>query len=321
MPDFTSFKIMGQCKKILEKVTALPDTIAAVKNVVDSIKTLVNTNNTASETGVLSQKISFVADILKNKIHGNLYISSGKTQSWTCPIGVKYVIAVMCSGSGGGGGGAGGFTVDNNGSPYFHYPQTGAGGGSGSLGVFAKLLIPVTPGTAYNLVVGAGGSGGTAGNGSVNTNPSLVTGGMNGGNGGNGGDTKFGNIITLPGGKGGAGGTAFTQSNTGGKGGAAGAAVNKTATDMLCFQMEGGSVGNAGTSSEWHDEYNGSNKACPGAASKSITANESYIVSSGAGGAGGKGTYGRTGNGYGNDGPIKGSAGSAGKGGFIRLYW
>ena len=33
--------------------------------------------------------------------------------------------------------------------------------------------------------------------------PSLVTGGMNGGNGGNGGDTKFGNIITLPGGKGG----------------------------------------------------------------------------------------------------------------------
>ena len=40
--------------------------------------------------------------------------------------------------------------------------------------------------------------------GSVNTNPSLVTGGMNGGNGGNGGDTKFGNIITLPGGKGGA---------------------------------------------------------------------------------------------------------------------
>ena len=43
------FPIHKLCKQILEKVTALPDAITAVKN-------LVATNNTASETGTLSQK-------------------------------------------------------------------------------------------------------------------------------------------------------------------------------------------------------------------------------------------------------------------------
>ncbi len=41
MPDFTSFKIMKLCKQIIEDVL--------------SAKNLVTTNNTANETGILSQ--------------------------------------------------------------------------------------------------------------------------------------------------------------------------------------------------------------------------------------------------------------------------
>ena len=45
------FIIKKTCAQILEKVTALSDAVTAVKN-------LVATNNTVSETGMLSQKAS-----------------------------------------------------------------------------------------------------------------------------------------------------------------------------------------------------------------------------------------------------------------------
>ena len=96
MPDFTSFNIMKQCKKILEKVTALPTAIAEVKE-------LVATNNTASETGTLSQKASQI--IALNKAHGSLSRSTAGTQNWTCPAGVYQVYVTIISASGGGGGG------------------------------------------------------------------------------------------------------------------------------------------------------------------------------------------------------------------------
>ena len=56
MPDFTSFKIMKLCKQIIEDVL--------------SAKNLVTTNNTANETGILSQKLSWL--INANKNHGSL---------------------------------------------------------------------------------------------------------------------------------------------------------------------------------------------------------------------------------------------------------
>ncbi|HEY2085699.1 MAG TPA: hypothetical protein VGH54_06655, partial [Mycobacterium sp.] len=70
---------------------------------------------------------------------------------WLCPAGVFQVLAEAWAA---GGGGASGGTGEN-----------GAGGGGGE---YRSKLIPVTPGTRYTVVVGAGGSGGTSsGNGAA----------------------------------------------------------------------------------------------------------------------------------------------------------
>ena len=71
---------------------------------------------------------------------------SAGTTSWTCPANV-YNIQVECWGGGGGGRNGGG-------SPGGGDTSTQGGGG----GAYAKLLeLEVIPGTAYDVVVGAGG--------------------------------------------------------------------------------------------------------------------------------------------------------------------
>lgn len=325
MPDFTSFKIMGQCKKILNKVTELPTIISEVKN-------LVLTNNTVNESGILSQKLSWL--INANKNHGTKNKTNVGTENWTCPVGVYVVYAIIVSGSGGGGAGGGGGQAGNTNQGT---GSGGSGGGSGSTGIIWQGYIFVTPGVTYTLTVGSGGSGGIAGAGGT-TYGDTNSSGKKGGNGGNGGDSKFGNIITIAGGKGGTGGNGGASYNyckndtpTDLAGANGGAAVNlSTVAYDVCRTLNvsnslKGNEGNAGTLCKSSDtSFIGKRVAggAGGAKANIVFDNKSYIgltCSSGAGGAGGQsGVLNDSGT---NLNGLAGSAGSAGSAGRIFLKW
>src|SRR5262249_27049184 len=92
------------------------------------------------------------------------------------PAGVNHVLLEMW-GAGGGGGGGG--------------TAVGGGGGGGGGGAYSRTVVAVTPGSTYQLVVGAGGTGGQIEQ-----------------NGGDGGDTSIQDssaviLASAPGGKGG----------------------------------------------------------------------------------------------------------------------
>jgi hypothetical protein len=109
--------------------------------------------------------------------------------SWICPSNV-YTVVIEATGGGGGGGGL-----------YGNYAVSSGGAG----GSYVRYTNSVTPGTLYNLIVGAGG----------------VYGSYNGGNGGTGNSSCFGNtaagstsgatVIAV----GGAGGTGYSSSTAG----------------------------------------------------------------------------------------------------------
>ena len=137
------------------------------------------------------------------------------TYSWTCPQGVTSINAI-CVGGGGSGG-----------------AYDSGGGGGGGLGY--KNNITVIPGTAYTIVVGAGGV-------------ENITGSVN-----SGGDSYFISTSTVKGGGGGGGLSSATAStgggaggtyvgDGGGNGGAGGAHVNAN----MCG-AGGGAGGYAGT--------------------------------------------------------------------------
>jgi len=95
--------------------------------------------------------------------HGQqMFTSSG---TWTCPAGITQV---RIDGAGGGGGGGGG--TDGT-----------IGHGGGGADACKDKEVPVTPGTTYQVTIGAGGNGGS-----------------NSGNAGT--ATSFGPLLTLPGG-------------------------------------------------------------------------------------------------------------------------
>ena len=151
------------------------------------------------------------------------YTSAG-VYSWVAPGSVTS-INVICVGAGGSGSG-----------------QGGGGGGGGGTGY--KLNIPVTPGSSYTVVVGAGGAasfaagtnggssyfssislvaglGGTRGGTSSETATNAAGGGFVGDGGGNGGAGGQKNHPQSPGGGGGAGGL-FGNGGQGGNGGSIG---------------------------------------------------------------------------------------------------
>ena len=99
--------------------------------------------------------------------------------SWTSPTGVTSIEVLVIAGGGGGG-------------PY---------GGGGAGGLIYNSAVPVIPGTAYTVTVGAGGVGATA--------PGT-----------NGGNSVFGSLTAIGGGGGGADtGTDDTPGRAGGSGG------------------------------------------------------------------------------------------------------
>ncbi|WP_392567158.1 glycine-rich domain-containing protein [Halomonas sp. 707B3] len=140
-------------------------------------------------------------------VRGEVTYAIPGTYSWICPEGVTSV-SVVCVGGGGGG----------------NYIGNGGAGGGGGLGY--KNNIPVSPGTAYTVVVGKGGftydpfSSGSNGETSYFINASTVAG--NGGLGGQGNPAGGGYV----GDGGGNGGNGTFQSEGGGGGGAGGYSGN-----------------------------------------------------------------------------------------------
>ena len=195
--------------------------------------------------------------------------------TWTCPTGVSSV-QVEAYGGGGGGGGAG-----KNWSE--------AGGGAG--GSYLKYTASVTPGTTYQLTVGAGGTGGTGGTSA-------------GGTGGTGGTSYFGNtsagssagaVVLAVGGPGGIGnntqGTVTSYTTTAGG----------TATNSGNIPSSGATSNTAGTSGG----------SPPGGSAKGSGAGGAGAGTAGSAG-GGAGAAGLGGAGNGTAGTAPGGGGSGG---------
>ena len=138
--------------------------------------------------------------------------------TWTVPTGVTALVGVIATGGGGGGGG-GGIRWRQTGNSY---ANGGGGGGSGAF-VFASNLY-IGDVATISVGIGAGGTGGTAGEKLVgNASDDEVTGQT----GATGGATTFGPYLTASGGLGGVGGTAGTSQPIGtALGGAGGAATS-----------------------------------------------------------------------------------------------
>ena len=157
----------------------------------------------------------------------------------------------------GGGGGGGGNTT-----------QGGGGGGGG--GGYAELVVPVTPGQAISVTVGAGGAGG-----------SNASGTAAGNNGQTGGTSSFGTAVAASGGNGGGGSLVGGQGNSGSGGIGLGGTVN----------MAGG-AGNAGFSAGPNGfGGHGAGAAGGGGGGAASSGLPSAGAAPGGGGAGGGGNF------------------------------
>lgn len=188
---------------------------------------------------------------------GSVSFSTAGTYPWTPPPGVT-AVTVEATGAGGGGGGTGG----NN------------GGGGGGGGAYAKRTsVPVTPGTVYTFVVGAGSNPTTSGGGGVDGGDSSFT-----------GDASI-QVLAKGGGH-----ATGTNDDSGGSGGQAASSVGDPGAVF--------SGGNGG---------NGSNSANAGAGGGGASGNPAGTGANGsdrsatAGGAGGVGANGGGSGGSGGD--------------------
>ena len=108
------------------------------------------------------------------------------SSTWTAPLDVTSVEVLVVAGGGGGGNAQGG------------------GGGGGAGGLLYNVSYPVTPGTTYPVIVGAGGAGGASGQTAAGTN---------------GQNSQFGALIAIGGGAGSAEYANGVNGRTGGSGG------------------------------------------------------------------------------------------------------
>ncbi len=214
------------------------------------------------------------------------FTTAGST-TWTCPAGV-FSAQVECWG----GGGSGGAGINGGGT------TNGSGAGGGGGGAYALKAVAVTPGTVYNLVVGAGGAAGTTSNpgadSTFNATTVVARGGAAGasvngqllaGSGGAGGSAA-GSVgdTTFSGGTG-ANGVAGANPNGGGGGGSsagtASSGNNGSTTTAGAAVTGGGAGGNGATSSA-----NGSNASSPGGGGGGAKTASSTQRNGGAGGTG-----------------------------------
>jgi hypothetical protein len=134
-----------------------------------------------------------------------IFTNSG---TWTAP---SCITSVTVEAWGAGGGGS-------------SLTTSGIRGGGGGGGAYASGTVQVTPGHAYNIVVGTGGSGSTAGGKSSFNATTIVAAGGSGGtinsSTGGAGGTVAGStgLVKYAGGNGGTGGTTFSGGGGGGAG-------------------------------------------------------------------------------------------------------
>jgi len=213
------------------------------------------------------------------------YSFTGTTQSFTVPAGIFW-IRVTANGGGGSGGG-------------------GAGANSGGAGGQLVGWVATTPGTVYNVIVGAGGA----------ARPSSTTDRYGGGGGGFSGILSGTTHIATAGGGGGgqistpvvssgiattSGGHTTVYSTTAATGGAGGAANSPASADPILNGAAGTSAGGGNGGATWNGSLS--------------------LDAGGGGGGGGFGTnFGTGGNGAAgtgaNDGTGTGSSGGFGGGG------
>lgn len=159
------------------------------------------------------------------------------TATWTKPANARFIRIQMWSGGGGGASGRKGAAGT----------QRCGGGGGGSGQYYDAFIAASAAGSTETVTIGAGGTGGSS-----QTSPDT-----NGINGIQGGDTKFGTLITLPGGAGASGGSATSgNGGGGGVGGNSGAAASATGssgasgtpggTGSTCMPNASGSGGAGG---------------------------------------------------------------------------
>jgi hypothetical protein len=144
------------------------------------------------------------------------------SDTWTAPPGVTHIMVEMWGAGGGGGGGGGGPNCHTSSFGQPVCPGGVAGGGAG-VGGYTHAVITVTPGTTYNINVGAGGAGGSGG-----TSGDTVTAGTSGSPGGASEIRDSSGTVIASAGGGGGGGAAFppATASTAGAGGAGGSGPN-----------------------------------------------------------------------------------------------
>lgn len=162
------------------------------------------------------------------------FLSSG---SWTVPTGVNSVKIALVAGGGGGGNGG-------------NSAGSGGGGGAGGL-IYNTAGIPVTPGTSYPIVIGAGGPSNT-----------------------NGSNSTFAGLTAI----GGGGGRYNTNANSGGSGGGAGG--YGSGTNYV------GGQGTAGQGNKGGDYNPGNQYMTVGGGGYGSAGSNSYSGSGGQGGTG-----------------------------------
>jgi len=225
--------------------------------------------------------------------------------TWVCPSGITQIIL---EGFGGGGGGAG---AEAN-------FRTAGGGGGGAIRGYQ--ILTVTPGYTYDITIGAGGVGGTAGTYAVNDSSS---------DGYDGGDTKFsysGTDLVIF--RGGGGGNRGTSSVGGGFGGlcspSAAAGGFSGATDGATVNVPFTSLASGGSSNDYNRNapggYNLTGAYSPGSPGTGDNGAYGEPHGGGGGGAGPEGDGGDGGNGVasganGEDGGSGGANTGAGGGG------
>jgi hypothetical protein len=188
---------------------------------------------------------------------------------WTPPSGITKILLTLVGGGGGGG----------SGGDIHATAAGGGGGGGGGAVIYPKpaTYVPVSAGTNYTVVVGAGGLGGRR----VDGHPTPNT--------ANGGASSFGSYVAGGGGKGGQGGD-------GGPGGVGGIA---SGLNSYVLASNGGAGG-----------HNGANGLpCVGFSAGGIVGRGHPAATDGGGGGGGSNGVG--GNGGHGDIPTSGSLGAA----------
>jgi hypothetical protein len=229
---------------------------------------------------IISLLFLLIAFSVRVNAQGTVTYSTAGTYSWVCPPGVT-TVTVQCYG-----GGAAGGKVS---------ATTGVRGGGGG-GAFAQSDIPVIAGTAYTIVVGAGGVAATPASG---------------------GDTYFKDASTVMA----KGGVTSGSSSTGGSGGQASASVGTLKKD--------GGTGGTGSGSNAGGGGGGAGTTAIGGTGGVPSGGTGGSVGGGAGGAGRSGStgVGTAGSPYGGGGggayrTTSGTSnGGAGATGAVLLSW